>query len=93
MNDFPKFTGSIDDQDTYNDTAESIFGKITFKFLMECDAVTDAEKERDSKLYYVFMWSFMGGKAYHLITQAAKSDDGKTDVPKSGRRVWEKFQD
>ena len=55
MNDFPKFTGSIDDQDTYNDTAESIFGKITFKFLMECDAVTDAEKERDSKLYYVFM--------------------------------------
>ena len=93
VNDFPKFSGSIEKQDKYKDTVDSIVGQTAFKFLMERDAATANEKERDSELHYVFMRFFMGGKAYHLITQAAKSDDSKSDVPKSGRRVWEKFQD
>ena len=88
--DFPKFTGNIGDQETYRANAEAIIGQTAFKFLLTRDAGTAEEKERDEELFNVFKSSFLGGKAYHIISRSLR-DDQNNLLPMSGRRVWKGF--
>lgn len=88
--DFPKFTGDIEDQELYKAQAESVLGQTAFKFLLTRDAKSPQEKERDEELYNLFKGSFLGGKAYHLISESLKDANGNTIAP-SGRTVWKNF--
>eukprot|EP00557_Chaetoceros_sp_GSL56_P014026 CAMPEP_0176478512 /NCGR_PEP_ID=MMETSP0200_2-20121128/1227_1 /TAXON_ID=947934 /ORGANISM="Chaetoceros sp., Strain GSL56" /LENGTH=1865 /DNA_ID=CAMNT_0017874457 /DNA_START=317 /DNA_END=5915 /DNA_ORIENTATION=+ len=89
-NDFPKFTGELDEQEMFKSKAEAQIGQTAFKFLLTRDAVTPDEMERDEELFNVFKTSFLEGKAFHLISRSLTDVDG-TSLPPSGRRVWQQF--
>jgi hypothetical protein len=89
-NDFPKFTGELDEQEMFKSKAEAQIGQTAFKFLLTRDAVTPDEMERDEELFNVFKTSFLEGKAFHLISRSLTDADGTT-LPPSGRQVWQQF--
>lgn len=89
-NDFPKFSGELDDQEMFKSKAEAQIGQTAFKFLLTRDAVSPDELERDEELFNVFKTSFLEGKAFHLISRSLTDADG-TSLPPSGRRVWQQF--
>ena len=89
-NDVPEFSGDIKDQEKYRTQIEAMVGQTAFKFLLNRDAETPEEKERDEELYNVFKASFHDGTAYHLIGSSLIDADGE-EIQPSGRRVWENF--
>eukprot|EP00957_Ditylum_brightwellii_P177429 13514844-Ditylum_brightwellii.AAC.1 len=71
--------------------AEAQIGQTVFKFLLTCDTANQEEKEQDKELLNVFKISFHGRKAYSVITQSLKDDQGNM-LPLFRRKMWQDFE-